>query len=112
MKMKITTTIFFFFIVQLFFAQTAKNDTIKVVTKTTVTTVTTINDTVKVTATPSVGNPKLKKEAISLNNQLKSEKKALEEAKKKKKKKKSLKKKKATSTNNKVKLYPAKNQPE
>ena len=63
MKMKIT--IFFFFIVQLFFAQTAKNDIIKVATKTTVSAATTINDTVKVAATPSVGNPKLKKEAKS-----------------------------------------------
>ena len=112
MKIKIITPIFFFFIVQFFFAQTAKNDTIKVATKTTVSAEATINDTVKAAATPSIGNPKLKKEAKSLNNQLKSEKKALEEAKKKKKKKKSLKKKKATSTNNKVKLYPAKNQPE
>lgn len=85
MKLKITTTLFLFFIVQIFFAQEVKNDTIKVATKTTVTTVTTTNDTINVSATPGIVNPKLKEEAKSLNSQLKSEKKALKEAKKKEK---------------------------
>ena len=72
---------------QLFYAQETKTDTTKVVTKTTITTVTTIKDTVRV---DSKVNPKiataaekkaLKNESKALQDKMRLEKKALKEAK-------------------------------
>ena len=77
--MKIITTLLLFFTVQLFFAQTVKNDTI------TVTTVTTISYIIKVVESPATLLKKQKKDAKSLNIQLKFEKKALKKLRRKKK---------------------------
>ena len=68
-----------------FFAQTVKNDTITVINKTTVTTVTTISYIIKVVESPATLLKKQKKDAKSLNIQLKFEKKALKKLRRKKK---------------------------
>ena len=83
--MKIITTLLLFFTVQLFFAQTVKNDTITAINKTTVTTVTTISYIIKVVESPATLLKKQKKDAKSLNIQLKFEKKALKKLRRKKK---------------------------
>lgn len=79
MKLKITTTLSLFFIVQVFFAQEVKNGSIKVDAKTTVNPVA---DSTQVAVTAAAISSKAKEDTKYLNDQLKSEKKALKEAKK------------------------------
>ena len=79
MRLKITTTLFLFFIVQVFFAQEVKNETIKVDAKKNVIPAV---DSTQIAATAAAISSKTKEDAKYLNHQLKSEKKALKEAKK------------------------------
>ena len=88
MNIKLFFTVVLLSSFQLFFAQDIKSETIKLATKTTITTVTTIKDTIKVAPevavklTTNAEKEALKKEAKTLNDKIKEEKKALREAKK------------------------------
>jgi len=79
MRLKITTTLFLFFIVQVFFTQEVKNETIKVDAKNNVIPAV---DSTQIAATATAISSKTKEDTKYLNDQLKSEKKALKEAKK------------------------------
>ena len=79
MRLKNTTTLFLFFIVQVFFTQEEKNETIKVDAKNNVIPAV---DSTQITATATAICSKTKEDTKYLNDQLKSEKKALKEAKK------------------------------